>query len=90
MKAGGEDGSPETPLLLASGAWNFKKVGGTQVQDGPESAADRGPCARGFQTRLTGWVLAADYRMLDCILIVSPLEGELEQTHCLLCKHSMP
>lgn len=32
----------------------------------------------GFQTQPTWWVLAADYRMLDCILIVSPLEEEDE------------
>jgi hypothetical protein len=41
-----------------------------------------------FQTQLTWSVLAADSRMLDCILIVSLLEQEHEQMRSLLRKHS--
>lgn len=76
-------------LLLAFGAWNCKAVGETGI-GWPlflckYSSAERVyVCVHahthtcGFQAQLTGWVLAADYRMLDCILIVSPLEKEDE------------
>lgn len=71
-----------TPLLLASGGWSCKNVGTprNRMASDPVQAlcprVDVHTC--GSQTQVTGWVLAADYRLLDCILIVSPLgeEGE--------------
>lgn len=66
-------------LLLAFGAWDYKRVRETQEEDGLcFCASTLSVRVCGFQTQLTGWVLAADYRMLDCILIVSLLEEEDE------------
>lgn len=67
-------------LLLALGAWTCERMG--KLRNGMASVPVQALCgpvrARGFQMPQAGWVLAAGYRMLDCILIVSPLEEEDE------------
>lgn len=60
-----EQGALSVPLSSADGVCAFV-CGRTRVHVG------------GFQTQPTGWALAADSRMLDCILVVSPLEAEAE------------